>query len=75
MGFASLEDLTDAGEGIARAIAARQPLTDQDSDWALTATAIAFALEGDEWTSNQGGTDAQWVEVLRRLQRKVRPLQ
>jgi hypothetical protein len=74
MGFAGLEDLTDEGDRIARAIAAQQPLSDQDWTRALTATAIAFALEGDEWTSIQGGTDAQWVEVLRRLQRKVRPL-
>ena len=74
MGFSSLENLMDEGERIARAIATQQPLTDQEWARALDATAIAFALEGDEWTSNNGGTDAHWIEVLRRLQRKVRPL-
>ena len=71
MGFVSLEDLMDEGERIARGIAAEQPLSDRDWIRAVTVTAIAFALEGDGWTTIQGGTDAHWIEVLRRVQRKV----
>ena len=71
MGFVSLEDLVNEGDRIARAVAAQQPLSERDWTRAVTVTAIAFALEGDEWTSIQGGTDAHWIEVLRRVQRKV----
>ena len=71
MDFVSLEDLVDEGERIAQAVADQLPLSERDWTRAVTVTAVAFALEGDAWATNQGGTDAHWIEVLRRVQRKV----
>lgn len=58
-------------ERIARAIGTGQPLPARDWSRAVAAMGVAFFAEADEWTSIRGGTDAHWVGVLRRIQRKV----
>jgi hypothetical protein len=75
MGFTSIEDLLEEGSRLAEALAAGQPLSVRDWTRALVATEIAFASDvfgtGSEWTVVQGGSDEQWIVVLRKLQAKV----
>jgi len=71
LGFRGVEDMWTESERIARAIATGQPLSARDWSRAVAATGVAFFAEADEWTSIRGGTDAHWVGVLRRIQRKV----
>lgn len=71
LGFHGVEDMLVEGERIDHAIGAGQPLTARDWARAVTAIGIAFVAEGDEWTTIRGGTDAHWIDVLRRVQRKV----
>lgn len=71
LGFRGVEDMFAEGARIERAIGNGQPLTARDWSRALAAVGFAFIAEGDEWTSIRGGTDAYWIGVLRRVQRKV----
>jgi hypothetical protein len=71
LGFHDVEDMFVEGERISRAIGAGEPLTARDWSRALAAVGFAFIAEADEWTSIRGGTDAYWIGVLRRVQRKV----
>ena len=71
LGFHDVDDMLVEGERIAHAIGAGEPLTASDWSRAVAAAGIAFVAEADEWTSIQGGTDAHWIDVLRRVQRKV----
>ena len=71
LGFRGVEDMRTESDRIARAIATGQPLPARDWSRAVAATGVAFFDEADEWTSIRGGTDAHWVGVLRRIQRKV----
>ena len=70
-GFQSVEDMWVEAERIARAIGTGKPLTARDWSRAVAAAGFAFVAEEDEWTSIRGGTDAHWIGVLRRVQRKV----
>ena len=71
LGFRGVEDMRTESERIARAIATGQPLATRDWSRAVSATGVAFLAEADEWTTIRGGTDAHWIGVLRRVQRKV----
>ena len=71
MGFANRDDLSEAGEHLAKAIAAGEPLSVEDWTRALVATEAAFAMEGDEWTSNNGGPPEYWSNLLLRLEARV----
>jgi hypothetical protein len=71
LGFRGVEDMRTESERIARAIATGQPLSTRDWSRAVSATGVAFLAEADEWTTIRGGTDAHWIGVLRRIQRKV----
>jgi hypothetical protein len=75
MGFADLDDLATEGERIARAIGTGDALPVRDWTRALVAAEFAFASDllgtGSEWTVINGGTDAEWIDVLRRLQRRL----
>ena len=71
LGFHGAEDMFVEGERIARAIGTGEPLTARDWSRALAAVGFAFVAEGDDWTSIRGGTDAYWIGVLRRVQRKL----
>ena len=71
LGFHGVEDMWVEGERIERAISNREPLTAREWSRAVAAVGFAFVAEGDEWTSIRGGTDAHWIGVLRRVQRKV----
>jgi len=71
MGFANRDDLYNTGERIAAAIGAGEPLSVQDWTRALKATELAYAEEGDMWTTIQGFTRAHWSNVLDGLRSKV----
>jgi hypothetical protein len=71
LGFHGVEEMWVEGDRIAVAIATGQALPAKDWSRAVAAAGIAFFAESDEWTSIRGGTDAYWIGVLRRVQRKV----
>lgn len=71
LGFHGVEDMFVEGERIAREIGTGEPLTARDWSRALAAVGFAFVAEADEWTSIRGGTDAYWIDLLRRVQHKV----
>lgn len=71
MGFANRDDLYNTGERIAAAIGAGEPLSVQDWTRALKATELAYAEEGDMWTTIQGFTRAHWSNVPDALRSKV----
>jgi hypothetical protein len=71
LGFHGVEDMFVEGERIERAIGTGEPLTARDWSRAVAAVGFAFVVEADEWTSIRGGTDAHWIGILRRVQRKV----
>jgi hypothetical protein len=75
MGFRDLDDLVEEAQRLIDDIRSRRPMTVHDWTRALVATEFAFASSvlgtGDEWTTIQGGDDADWIWILRRLQNKV----
>lgn len=81
IGFSSADDLCSAGQSLADAIQASQPVSGPEWVRALAAAEIAFASDvlgtspgPDEWTIINGGAEAHWFEVLRGLQSKLRDL-
>ena len=76
IGFADLEDLSDQGGRIAEAIYEGEAVSRRDWSRAMFAAEVCFASDvlgtGSEFTVIHAGTDAHWIDVLRRLQRKVR---
>lgn len=71
LGFLGKEDMFVEGDRIERAIGTKEPLPVRDWSRALAAVELAFVAEGDGWTNIRGGTDAYWIDLLRRVQRKV----
>lgn len=71
LGFLGKEDMFVEGDRIERAIGTSEPLLAKDWSRALAAVELAFVAEGDGWTTIRGETDAYWIDLLRRVQRKV----
>jgi hypothetical protein len=75
MGFADAEELCLRGPELADAILSGTPMSGTDWVRALAAAEIAFASDvlgtGLEWTAINGGQEAYWFAVLRRLQSKI----
>lgn len=71
LGFLGKDDMFVEGDRIERAIGTNEPLPLSDWSRALAAVELAFVAEGNEWTTIRGGTDAYWIDLLRRVQRKV----
>jgi hypothetical protein len=78
IGFADAEDLCRRGQDLADDIVAGRPMLGSDWVRALAAAEIAFASDvlgtGLAWTVINGGDDARWFDVLRRLQSKLNDL-
>ncbi len=75
LGFKDIDDLQVEGERIAHDIGAGRALTRRDWSRALLSAEVIFGSDligtGSEWTSIQGGTDAEWLGTLRRLRHKL----
>jgi hypothetical protein len=65
IGFSSADDLCEAGQALANAIQASQPLSGPEWVRALAAAEIAFASDvlgtgPEEWTIINGGAEVHW---------------